>query len=409
MQLRMTHITFFFFILTALSGVWMRLNIQFESLQFIPYSHLLHAHSHMAVLGWTFFAVFLIFVVLIRQQTSKFVKVLTFLLFIVTFLMFIAFLVQGYALYSIIFSTLHIFLEYAVAYFIVSRLWRNKTIPKTSRLFLYGSVVMLIISSIGPFALGAIASQGLRDSPLFEMAIYFYLHFQYNGWLYLILIGMFLLIIHRKQINYSEKMMQYSFWIYAIALFPGFFLSILWYDFGLLGISFGIIGAVGQLIGVLLFIVSIVNIRGDIKQKVSPFIYFSLILVLMLLAIKSLMELGLLHVSFGELIYDTRSVVIGYLHLTLLGFISIFILMQFYLTNIIENNDGYVKVGFLIFIISFILNELVLFLSGLLSWLQLGAIPFNNSLLSIASILLTFAILFIWLSTVTKQHKQMKI
>src|SRR5690625_4802147 len=90
---------------------------------------------------------------------------------------------------------------------------------------------MLVISSIGPFSLGATAAQGYRDSPFFDMAIYFYLHFQYNGWLYFMLIGLFIWILQKNSITLHERLLKQSFWIYFVALFPGFLLSILWYDF----------------------------------------------------------------------------------------------------------------------------------------------------------------------------------
>lgn len=406
MQLRLIHIAFFFFLLTALSGLWMRFNLFSNSTTLLPYENILHGHSHIAILGWTFFAVFIIFVALMNKQRSKFVSWLTILLFLVTFIMFIAFLMQGYALYSIIFSVLHIFLEYAVAYFIFSQVRKNKQIPKSSRNFLYGAVVMLLISSIGPFALGGIASQGLRDSPIFEMAIYFYLHFQYNGWLFLMLIGMLLLILHRRKVNYSEKMMTYSFWIYFLALFPAYLLSILWYGFGTLGIIFAAIGALGQLTGVILFILTIVKANKQLQRAISQIVYLHICGVLVLLGLKSLMELGLLHSTFGELIYDTRSVVIAYLHLTLLGFISIFILTLFYLTNWLEESHALVKLGLYVFIIGFALNELILFFSALFTWLNMGTLPGQNLILLFASLCLLLAIVCMWSSIGFKSKTQ---
>jgi len=107
MKQRFIHIAYFFFFLTALSGAWMRLNLFVDTSSFIPYTNLLHAHSHIAVLGWTFFGVFILFAVLMNKQSSKFVTYLAISLFLVTGAMFIAFLMQGYALYSIIFSTIH--------------------------------------------------------------------------------------------------------------------------------------------------------------------------------------------------------------------------------------------------------------------------------------------------------------
>src|SRR5690625_306959 len=394
----MLHITLFFFLLTALSGVWMRLYVFSQATQWLPYENLLHAHSHVAILGWTFFAVFLIFAVLVRAFDTTYVKIVSVLLLIVTTLMFTAFLAQGYAMYSIIFSTLHIFLEYAVAYFIISHVRRNEHIPQSSRYFMYGSVVMLIISSLGPFSLGAIAASGLRESSIFDMAIYFYLHFQYNGWLTLILIGMFLYMLKQKRINYSETLMKRSFWLYFTALFPSFFLSILWYDFGFIGISLAIIGIVGQISGLVFLFVAFYRIRQSFQRAVTRLIYVNMYIVMLLLACKSVMEIGLLHLPFAELIYETRPVVIGYLHLTLLGFISIFILVQCYVLQLVNEKLLLVKLAVSVFLFSFILNEFVLFLSGLFSWLQFGAIPLNNHLLLLASVLLLISIVSLWLS-----------
>lgn len=397
MQKKLVHFTFFFLLLTALSGIWMRVYLNSDFLQFVPYTHLLHAHSHVAVLGWTFFGVFILFVKLLdSKKVQKQVKWISLLLFVITTSMFIAFLVQGYAMYSIIFSTFHIFIEYWVALFIFFQVKKANHFIKSSRLFLYGAVSMLLISSIGPFSLGALAATGLRESALFDMAIYFYLHFQYNGWLYLILVGMFLIILHRKGITLSENKMKLSFWLYFISLFPGFFLSILWFDFGLIGIILASVGAIGQLTGVIIFIHALYKVRLEMKVLLSSIVNKLLLFVICLLAVKSAMELALLYIPFAQLIYETRSIVIGYLHLTLLGFISIFIISQFQLVGIINDRSKYTIAGYIIFLGGFILNEFVLFSSGLLTWLYDKAIPLHHILLLSASIILMIAIIYLW-------------
>src|SRR5690625_5040598 len=104
------HASFFFFLLTALSGVWMRIYILSPS-SGIAYDHVLHAHSHLALLGWIFIAVFCLFLRLhwLDIVARKKATTILFSLFISSLLMFLAFVYQGYGLYSIIISTLHIF------------------------------------------------------------------------------------------------------------------------------------------------------------------------------------------------------------------------------------------------------------------------------------------------------------
>src|SRR5699024_2707284 len=109
-----SHMKFIFLFMTSLTGI----NIGYKMLSInqilIPYSFLLHGHSHIALLGWTFLGVFLIFLKLTWHELNaknQAIWIVVSTLFI-TSLMFIAFLYQGYAVYSIIFSTLHIGIEY---------------------------------------------------------------------------------------------------------------------------------------------------------------------------------------------------------------------------------------------------------------------------------------------------------
>lgn len=400
MPKKLTHYAFICLILTALTGIWMRLFAFTNKVTFVDYGNLLHAHSHMAILGWTFLGVFIIFLSLNWEAITnkKHAIAIAVTILIVTIGLFIAFIYQGYATYSIILSTLHIFVQYWAAIFLFSHLRKNKAIPKISKLFFNGSLITLIISSFGPFGLGALAANSLRESPLFDMAIYFYLHFQYNGWLYLMLAGLFTLILSQKGIRFNVKLLRISFWTYFIALFPGVFLSLLWHDFGFIGMPLAIIGAIGQLVGVIIFCYVVFQSRKQLQINYSRFINIGIWMTIGFLLSKSIMELGLISPSLGALVYDTRSVIIGYLHLTLLGFISFFIIVQFQMIGIIDSTKKLVVTGISIFLIGFILNELVLFLSGLYTWLKVGAFPMEALLLLIASILLFIGIAMIWLS-----------
>jgi len=394
------HFTFFFFMITALSGLFMRA-APFMKISFIPYTNILHAHSHIALLGWTFLGVFLIF--LATQWSSIKNKLhsvlLTITLFIVSLLMFIAFLGQGYGLFSIIMSTVHIFVEYWAIIFIYQQLKAQKKISSIGTLFIKGSLITLFISSIGPFTLAYIAANKLQDSALFDMAIYFYLHFQYNGWLTLILIGTFLLIIQQKGIEIQNSLVRSGFWIYFISLFPWYFLSILWADLGSYSNILATIGSIGQWVGVLLIIIGIGKVWTSIKPTLSRLTIICLTTTFILLFLKSTMELGLIFPSLAALVYETRSVIIGYLHFTLLGFVSIFILAQYQMIHIIDTTKRIVYVSFIIFIGGFILNELLLFTMGLTTWLDFVPPPYYFEGLLIASILLTVGVGTLWYST----------
>src|SRR5699024_3829272 len=142
-------------------------------------------------------------------------------------------------------------------------------IPKLSSLFLKGAIVSLILSTFGPFLLGILAGNGLKDSVYFDMSIYFYLHFQYNGWLYFSLIGLFIWILYNKFILMSSKTISFRFLIYIFTLVPSYLLFILWFDLGEIGENIAVIGAAGQLIAIVLLLFSIWTIKPALQYVFS--------------------------------------------------------------------------------------------------------------------------------------------
>lgn len=403
-----THFTFILFILTALSGLWMRA-MPFLPGSAISYSNILHGHSHLAILGWAFLGVFIILLAILWPsiKNKKHAIILTITIFSISLIMFIAFLMQGYALFSIIMSTVHIFVEYWAIMFIYKQLQAQHKLPQIGTLFIKGALITLFISSIGPFTLAYVSANKLQDTALFDMAIYFYLHFQYNGWLFLFLIGTFLCMLHHKGVNLDIPLLKISYWVYFISLFPWYLLSILWVDLGSYGHMLATIGSIGQWIAILLIIIGLRSIWKSYCDVVPTLIDICLVITLSLLFLKSSMELGLISPSLGALVYETRSVIIGYLHFTLLGFVSIFILTQYQMLGILHPTRRSVKLGLIIFLIGFVINELLLFITGLLSWLHLPTIPFYLEGLLIASILLTLGIAILWTTTFRKNHAQL--
>src|SRR5699024_12127690 len=101
MSKKLIHIPIFFLFLTALTGVWMRSISLMPNIPALPYDHILHGHSHVAILGWMFFAVLIIYmtIILLYFPCKKQAKSLITLSTIVTDFMFLAFFYLCYALY----------------------------------------------------------------------------------------------------------------------------------------------------------------------------------------------------------------------------------------------------------------------------------------------------------------------
>src|SRR5699024_752682 len=146
-----------------------------------------------------------------------------------------------------------------------------------------------------------------------------------------------------------------------------------------------------------LFIALLQHVKPFIAS-VSQHMAISYLFVFIMLFGKHLMEFGLLYLPFAEVIYDTRSVVVGYLHLLLLGFISMFIFNLYQSTELLSEAKKRVTFGIAIFLAGFMLNEGLLFIAGLFAWLNMKVFAFQNEGLLLATILLFIGILTVWSS-----------
>src|SRR5690625_916864 len=106
-----------------------------------------------------------------------------------------------------------------------------------------------------------------------------------------------------------------------------------------------------------------------------------------------MMELALIYPPLADIVYDTRSVVIGYIHLTFLGFISIFIFAHFGLVKIFDFSKKGLLFEISLLLIGFFFNEIVLFSSGLFEYVEMNSVPYHNELVLFTTIFF-FSILF---------------
>ncbi|WP_341278056.1 hypothetical protein [Paenibacillus sp. FSL H8-0537] len=413
------HLTLGYFLVTAVTGLLMR-SMAFVTLPGLRYDYLLHAHSHLALLGWGYMALFILFLAVFFNSASGRVegvfKELKIRVMLVTTQltlsgMFLAFCIQGYAAISISFSTLQILLSYWFAGWVwrsLAAMAREGTKPDREKgsypstgqplsfLFVKGSLLCLVISSFGPWWLALLSANGWKDSPLYEAAIYFYLHFQYNGWFTLGLLAVLLRLMEQRQIAYSVKVVKLLFWMYALAMLPAFLLSVLWLKIGLAAQLAAALAAVIQWAAMLLFCAVLLKARFALSTVFTGWAARLLMLALLLAAVKATLELGLIVPQLAEAIYQSRSIVIGYLHLTLLGFVSCLCLALFLQQGWLNGKGRTVHIGYMNFIAGFLLNELTLFLQGLFDWTGRGALVFVQEAVWAASLIMVTGIALIW-------------
>lgn len=135
--------------------------------------HWLHAHSHVAFLGWIFFVLigamlryFPEFLAFTRRQQQW----LFYLLLISVWGMLFTFIWQGYGLFSITFSTLHM----ALGIWIAIRFFKkSRGNSQLSVQMMRWALVFMLLSSAGPLVLGPLSAMGLKTSKWYQLSIYF--------------------------------------------------------------------------------------------------------------------------------------------------------------------------------------------------------------------------------------------
>jgi len=395
-------LTVFYFLITAISGVLMRSKALFL-LPAIRYDHILHAHSHLALLGWVYMALVLLFLVHFFKdnvRNGQQIKWLYGLTQLTVIGMFISFSIQGYAALSISFSTIHILLSYwfiAIAWKQLHRQTDNMPEKSASILFAKGSLICLAVSSLGPWVLAALSANQLKETQLYDAAIYFYLHFQYNGWFSLGLMAVLLRIFEERRIIYSKRAVKVLFWMYTYSLLPSFLLSVLWFKLDMGWYVVAAIAAIVQWIAIAQFCVVMFQARSSLNPIFEGWAGRFLIFSLVILFVKVTLELGSAVPGLSALIYDSRSVVIGYLHLTLLGFVSLMCMALFIQQGWMDGKRKVTKIGYVVFLIGFGVNELVLFLQGLFDWMGLGALVYAREWLWAASVGMALGIFTFWI------------
>lgn len=359
---RQLQIALLYFCIAAVLGLLLR---SFSMLSFdFNYRYVVHAHSHIALLGWVYVALTTLLHYCFAKDTSKNTYNWIFWCTQITLVgMLLTFPFQGYALFSIIFSTLFLIVSYIFTY----HFWKNiaPTHKKSNALkCVKASLIYMVVSSLGPWALGAIMSTLGPQSIWYRLSIYFYLHFQYNGWMLLALLGLFLFVLEQRGHIIPQKSFVLFFKAIHIGIILTFFLSTLWTEPSTWLYVLGGIGAMVQ-IGAFLFFWKLTK-NGIGVLLLSNLQNRLLWTVVVLTCIKIILQLITAIPYFATMATRYLDFTIGYLHLTFLGVLSLglFLFMDYCnLLRISKSSIAFYMVGFL-------LTETLIFFKGVSAWLQ---------------------------------------
>src|SRR5688572_11923580 len=204
-QKKLLNTCLFNFLLLALVGLALRAYPLF-SISF-SYNNLVHTHSHFAFGGWVtpalMFLVLNYFPELKTASSFRHWRNSILLMLVSAYGMLLSFPFQGYGFVSLIFSTLSI----AAGFYAGLLIFRSKRFlpDSASRSFLLAGFFFNFMSALGPFATGPLIAMGKAGTATYYNVIYFYLHFQYNGFFTFLVLAVLYKMIKRNNPYHNGK------------------------------------------------------------------------------------------------------------------------------------------------------------------------------------------------------------
>jgi hypothetical protein len=379
--------------IVAALGVLMRYKIGFE-FPYLDQKHLQHSHSHFAFAGWLGHTLMVLMVYFIQTKLAdfkgnKYKSIIIFNL-ICSYGMLVSFIIEGYGLVSIILSTASIVVSYVFGYRFIKdlKLLDDDLLAKS---WFKAAIFFNIISSLGTFYLAYMMASKNVVQDWYLSSIYYYLHFQYNGWFFFACMGLAFGFLNLKKSEHSFY--GTSFKLFATACVPAYFLSTLWLNLPLWIYIITVIAAITQVFAWFKLLAVLLKTRRNVLENYSPLLRYILMFVSFALSIKLILQLGSTIPFISELAFGFRPIVIAYLHLVLLAIITLFILFYIYANHLVFISKK-IKYGILLFSFGVLLNEIVLAIQGLAS-LSYTRIPYVNEILFAIAIVLFIGIGFI--------------
>ncbi|MBS1782476.1 MAG: hypothetical protein JSS78_05380 [Bacteroidetes bacterium] len=372
--------------IVALLGLTLRSKMIF-SLPFITFQYVLHAHSHFAFGGWVTIALLALMTFrIIKPEGSKrrLYNIIISIILLNAYGMLFSFPLQGYAFYSILFSSLFIFSTYFYTIIFLRDL-KKVNASKSVKLLSGASVFYLALSSIGAFTLAYLMATRSKDVYFYKDAVYTYLHLQYSGFFSLAVMALML-----QYAQVENKATRAFSRILNITVIPAMFMSYLWHYPHNAIRTIAYLGSFLTLCSLVSFLIMMASLKPHLEH-IQPIVKRIAFIATVAFGLKMFFQTLTIIPALGPLVFANRPVIIGFLHLVLLGFVTLYLLAYFIQINLISPK-GASGAAITVFIVGVLLNEVVLFMQGLGFMFMLSSGIVNWLLLTAAILLFTGAL-----------------
>lgn len=231
-------------------------------------------------------------------------------------------------------------------------------------------------------------------------SLYYFLHFQYNGWFIFGCMG--LLVPWLEAAGIKPSKLKAVFYTLTISCLFAYFLSAIWLPIPAWIFVLVIASAIVQCLAWAYLLKEIVLHKFALNSIIPKSSKWVLIISCIAISIKYLLQLGTAIPELSKIALGFRPIIIGYLHLVLLGVVSLFLLGYCFATEALKSS-AYNKTGLAVFTSGIILNEVLLAIQGTAA-LYYFPIPFINEALLVAAMVLLLGGITLWTGSL-KKHK----
>ena len=211
-----------------------------------------------------------------------------------------------------------------------------------------------------------------KASIWYKLSIYFYLHFQYNAWFLLGILGIAFYLFQEVKLTFHSREFKRFFYLLNSGVILSFFLSTYWTNPPIVLYLLGGLGVILLLLAFYQLFAFFLRNKDQLKAGLNSLNYQILKIVGILLVGKIFMQ-SLTAISFfADLAFENLDFVIGYLHWVFLGFVSLALFGFLNWLKLIRLP----RKAFYLYLSGFVISEILIFYKGFVLWLGL---PFFSS------------------------------
>jgi hypothetical protein len=255
--------------------------------------------------------------------------------------------------------------------------------------FIKAALWLNFISTIAPWGIGIISANGLSGSETYHSTIYFFLHFQYNGWFTFAILGMFFKLLEKNELDFDKIKATYFYYFLLLSVLPAYALSLLGMSFKNNIIILAYFAAFVQLVAAFYFFISLKKIYKIAIKKFNTLLFWLIIISISSFILKLIIQSISVLDLFQPIAFSNRFIIMSFIHMVLIGFVSIGILALMMSLNYINKISRLSLIGMVFLLVGFVSSELVLVISGFNTML------FLNELLVLSSLIMFLGIIFL--------------